>query len=85
MGKFREDRGITVKTRASWMCEGVSLGSPVEAHDGQMPPSLVEPDPQNSWPLQNSLSPFLSAVDLVGCATTETGVRAMQRIPFEED
>ncbi len=61
------------------------LGSPMERDDGQMPPSLVEPDARNNWTLQRSLSPCLSAVDLVRRAAAEPGVRAMQGIPFEED
>ncbi len=57
----------------------------MERHDGQMPPSLVKPDTRNNWTLQHSLPLILSAIDLVRCAATETGVRAMPGIPFEED
>ncbi len=61
------------------------LGSPEERHDGQMPPSLVKPDPRNNWALQHSLPSSLSTVDLMGSVATEPGMRAMPGIPFEED
>ena len=57
----------------------------MERHDGQMPPPLVEPDDRNNGILQHSLPSSLSAVDLMGSATTEPGMRAMSGIPFEED
>ncbi len=63
----------------------ILLGSSPERHDGQMPPSLVEPDARNNWTLQDSLSSPAFAVDLVGSAATEAGMRAMPGIPFEED
>ena len=61
------------------------LGRPVERHDGQIPPSLVKPDPRNNWALEHSLRSSLSAVDLVWRPAAEPGMRTMPGIPFEED
>ncbi len=64
---------------------GNLLGSPMERHDGQMPPSLEKSDTRNNWTLQDSLSSPAFAVDLVGSAATKPGMRAMPVIPFEKD
>ncbi len=54
-------------------------------HDGQMPPSQVEPDPRNNWTLQHSLSSSQTAVNLLGSPTTKRRMWAMPGIPSEED